>query len=256
MNLKEETGELIGTFILVFIGCSSVAGAVVLGAFNSLLEVAFIWGLGVAIAIYIARNLGPAHLNPAVSLAMLMDKQITFKKLLSYSLFQFIGALLAGLFVYMIFNPSIEIYEQTNNILRGTKGSHLSAVMFGEFFPNPGFAKSIGEIGWVKAMLLEAFGSMLMILAIFGITKNSKENDSFVPWAIGFTVAMLICFVAPFTQAGFNPARDFGPRLIAFFTGWGEHAFPTPSFSFFTVYILGPCLGGVVAVKLKNLIKL
>ena len=152
----------------------------------------------------------------------------------------------------VMFLLTIFIYS----ILRGTKDSHVSAVMFGEFFPNPGFAKSIGEIGWVKAMLLEAFGTMLMILAIFGITKNSKENDSFVPWAIGFTVAMLICFVAPFTQAGFNPARDFGPRLIAFFTGWGEHAFPAPSFSFFTVYILGPCLGGVVAVKLKHLIKL
>ncbi len=68
-------GEFLGTFILVFFGCGSVAVAVLFNAFSSLLEVALIWGFGVAIAIYATRNICPAHLNPAVSLSMCIIKK-------------------------------------------------------------------------------------------------------------------------------------------------------------------------------------
>lgn len=256
MNRKEEIGELIGTFILVFIGCSSVAGAVLLDTFSSLLEVAFIWGIGITIAIYVAGKFGPAHLNPAVSLAIFIDNRISFKSLLQYTLFQIIGAMLASILVYLIFEPSISTYETQNQIVRGTSDSHVSAVMFGEFFPNPSFINEIGELNWLSAMFLEAIGTFILLMMIFIVSKKPSQYKLKVPVIIGLTVAILIYFIAPYTQAGLNPARDFGPRLIAYFSGWGTEAFPAAPFSFFTVYILGPYIGGFLAVKFKNLIKL
>jgi glycerol uptake facilitator protein len=70
------------------------------------------------------------------------------------------------------------------------------------------------------------------------------------PIFIGLTVAAVISVLAPLTQVGLNPARDFGPRLVAYFLGWGEVAIPGPSGGFFTVYILSPCLGAVVGARL------
>ena len=53
--------------------------------------------------------------------------------------------------------------------------------------------------------------------------------------------------MAPFTQAGLNPARDFGPRMVAYLAGWGNAAFPKIDYSFFTVYILSPLMAGILA---------
>jgi glycerol uptake facilitator protein len=64
---------------------------------------------------------------------------------------------------------------------------------------------------------------------------------------IGLTVTSIIGLIAPLTQAGLNPARDFGPRLIAWIFGWGSAAFPDQSGGFFFVYILAPIIGGMLA---------
>lgn len=251
-HIKELLGESLGAFIIVFFGCGSVAGAVYLGAFQSLLEVAIIWGIGVALAIFTTRNICPAHLNPAVSIALALAKKFSWKKVPSYILAQFIGAFIASGVLYYIFQDAIAVYEASLNIIRGSEESYKSAVMFGEFFPNPGFAGKF-EISWVTAMILEAVGTLLLILVIFRLTEKEKQVDNLTPILIGLTVSAIICIVAPFTQAGLNPARDFGPRLFAYYAGWGEAAFPTPSLSFFTVYILGPIAGGVGATYLHKL---
>ena len=67
-----------------------------------------------------------------------------------------------------------------------------------------------------------------------------------IPGLIGFTVAMNLALYAPLTQAGWNPARDFGPRIVAYFAGWGNIAIPGPKGGFW-IYILGPYIGGIVA---------
>ena len=67
-----------------------------------------------------------------------------------------------------------------------------------------------------------------------------------IPGLIGFTVAMNLALYAPLTQAGWNPARDFGPRVVAYFAGWGDIAIPGPRGGFW-IYILGPFIGGVLA---------
>jgi hypothetical protein len=74
---------------------------------------------------------------------------------------------------------------------------------------------------------------------------DRPNGTLFAPF-IGLGLAILIVILAPLTQAGFNPARDLGPRLVSYFAGWGRIAIPGPRGGFFTVYILAPMVGGVV----------
>jgi glycerol uptake facilitator protein len=71
---------------------------------------------------------------------------------------------------------------------------------------------------------------------------------------IGLGVAAIISVIAPLTQAGLNPARDFGPRVISWFMGWGEIAFPGPRGGWFTVYILAPVIGALLGGGLYRLV--
>ena len=141
--LKECLGEALGTFTLVFIGCGSVALAALFGTFSSLLEVAIVWGVGVALAIFISRKWCPAHLNPAVSVAFFLENLLSITRLPLYILSQIIGAFLASAVLYIFIQDELANYEFANDLVRGEVGSHVSAVMFGEFFPNPGFSEVI-----------------------------------------------------------------------------------------------------------------
>ncbi|MBL4625294.1 MAG: aquaporin family protein [Flavobacteriales bacterium] len=250
---KEVIGEYIGTFILVLFGCGSVASAVLLGTLGSLLEVALVWGMGVAIAIFATRNICPAHLNPAVSIAMSAFGKLPGRKLPLYITGQFLGAFSAAALLYFIFGGAITGYETANNIVRGSIESNQSAIMFGEFFPNPGFTDSI-SITALQAMILEGIGTFILVFVILRLNEKSDQIDNFTPILIGLTVTLIICLIAPYTQSGLNPARDFGPRMFAYFAGWGNAAFPAVPFSFFTVYILAPIIGGVLAGLLDKVL--
>lgn len=250
---KELFGESLGTFILVFFGCGAVAVAVLFQSFSSLLEVALIWGLGVAIAIYTTRNICPAHLNPAVSIAMCVTKKLVWKKLPFYVVSQVFGAAFAGLVLYLVFDDAIRVYETSNAIVRGTEDSIRSAMMFGEYFPNPGF-KNYMDVSALLACFMEGLGTFLLVFVILRVTEKPEQINNTTPLIIGLTVTVIICIVAPFTQAGLNPARDFGPRMIAYIMGWGNAAFPKVRYSFLTVYIVSPLLGGIVAAYSHKLI--
>ena len=79
--------------------------------------------------------------------------------------------------------------------------------------------------------------------------KNDAMKDAFVPPVIGLTVGALIAVIAPITQAGFNPARDFGPRIVAFLAGWKEVAFKG-CWVYIVAPVLGALLGATVADKI------
>ncbi len=253
-HYKEFLGESLGTFLLVFFGCGAVAVAIFFQAFSSLLEVALIWGLGVAIAIYTTRNICPAHLNPAVSLAMCITNKLSWRKLPIYMVSQVFGAALAGLVLYLLFDDAIRVYEASNAIVRGTEDSLKSAMMFGEYFPNPGFEKFM-NVSTLLACFMEGLGTFILVFVILRLTEKPEQINNTTPIVIGFTVSIIICIVAPFTQAGLNPARDFGPRLVAYFAGWGAAAFPKVAYSFLTVYILSPLFAGVLAAYSHKLLK-
>jgi glycerol uptake facilitator protein len=244
---KEFVGETLGTFMLVLFGCGSVAVSVLFNAYQGLMQIALAWGIGVTLAIYLTRHLSCAHLNPAVSIAMLVAGRMSARKLPVYLSGQFIGAVLAGSVLYILFAPSISAYESANSIIRGSAESMQTARMFGEFYTSAG---SQAVVSLPLAMSAEAFGTFLLALMIFALTEGcnvGRPDDALAPVFIGLTVSSIIGLIAPLTQAGLNPARDLGPRLIAWLAGWGDAAFPDKVGGFFFVYILAPVLGGIIA---------
>lgn len=243
-------GESLGTFIIVFFGCGSVAVCVLFSAFQGLFQVAAVWGIGVTLAIYASRGLSCAHLNPAVSIAFACARRMPIKKLPVYLIGQFTGAFLAALLLYLIFSGSIAKFESANNIIRGASESVRTAMIFGEYFPSPSIDVSVISVSLFNAFIAEGFGTFLLILLIFFITEGcnlGRPDSSVAPVFIGAAVAGIISIIAPLTQAGLNPARDLGPRLAAYLTGWDKIAIPGPKGGFFVVYMLGPVLGGMLA---------
>lgn len=244
---KEFIGEALGTFLLVLFGCGSVAVSILFNAYQGIMQIALAWGIGVTLAIYLTRHLSCAHLNPAVTLAMVISKRMSARKLPVYLLAQFAGAFLAGLAIYILFSPSISAFETTHNIIRGTAESVQTAKMFGEYYAVSG---STAVVSLPLAIGAEAFGTFLLLLMIFALTEGcnlGRPNEALTPVFIGLTVSSIICLIAPLTQAGLNPARDFAPRMVAWLAGWGAAAFPDQSGGFFFVYILGPIIGGILA---------
>ena len=244
---KEFIGEALGTFLLVLFGCGSVAVSILFNAYQGIMQIALAWGIGVTLAIYLTRHLSCAHLNPAVTLAMVISKRMSAKKLPVYMFAQFAGAFLAGLAIYILFSPSISAFETTHNIIRGTAESAQTAKMFGEYYVVSG---STAVVSLPLAIGAEAFGTFLLLIMIFALTEGcniGRPHDAMAPLFIGLTVSSIICLIAPLTQAGLNPARDFGPRMVAWMAGWGTAAFPDQSGGFFFVYILGPIIGGILA---------
>ena len=98
-----------------------MAVSVLFNAYNGLIQIALVWGIGVSLAIYATRHLSCAHLNPAVTLAMVTSKRMLIKKMPTYIAAQFLGAFIAGILLYILLAPSITAFENTHNIVRGTR---------------------------------------------------------------------------------------------------------------------------------------
>ena len=246
---REIIGEMLGTFLLVLLGCGSVAVAVLFQAHQGVLPVAMVWGVGVMLSIYLTRHLSCAHLNPAVTLAMVASGRMAVRKMPVYIASQFAGAFLAGLVLYALFAPSIAAFEMEHHVVRGSAESVRTAMMFGEFYPNPGCT---AHVSFALALFAEALGTFLLVLMIFALTEGcnvGRPDDALAPVFIGLTVTSVICLIGPLTQAGLNPARDLGPRLVAWLMGWGDAAFPDRAGGFFFVYMLSPVVGAVAASR-------
>jgi glycerol uptake facilitator protein len=249
---RAVVAECVGTYLLVLFGTGSVAAAVLTGAQVGLWQVAVVWGFGVTLAIYATAAVSGAHLNPAVSLAFALRRPRAFPptRLVPYWLGQLAGAVLAAATVAAAFWPFLVKFEADKHLVRGLPGSEQAAMVFGEYFPNPALfgtdAAAHALVSLPLATLVEGFGTAVLVFLIFALTdadSRAAPPAGLAPFFIGFTVAILISLFAPVTQAGWNPARDFGPRLVAFFLGWGEIAIPGPRWGFLA-YIVGPLIGG------------
>ena len=250
--LRRCVAEVIGTWLMVFASTALVAAAVLAEAHSGLWQVAAATGLGVALAIYLTVAVSGGHLNPAVSLAFAIFRPQDFPRrlLLPYWISQLLGGVLAGISVLMLYGSYIRRFEEQHGLVRGEPGSQLSAMMFGEYFPNPS-AVGTGEaamalVSPLAAAAVEGVGTGILVLVIFALVDRSNTSlpvKYLAPVLIGLTIALLISMLAPLTQGGWNPARDFGPRLVSFFAGWGEMAIPGPSAGCWA-YIVGPLVGG------------
>ncbi|KAJ1558575.1 hypothetical protein HK096_009988, partial [Nowakowskiella sp. JEL0078] len=249
--------ELFGTFLLVWFGIGSVSSGVIAGALKGLWQVATVWGFGVAIAIFVTAPISGAHLNPAVSIATaLFNSNFSWFKCLIYIIAQFLGSILAGLVNYGMYGAAIVRFERLHGIIRGEAGSERSAMVFGEYFPNPDVFQATGNetqssidelVSPLGALCAELLGTAIIVLVIFALTDKCNKTilKGMEPFFIGFCVSVNISLLAPLSQAGFNPARDFGPRLVSYFLGWGAVAIPGPRNGFW-VFIVGPIIGAIL----------
>lgn len=257
--LRACVAEAVGTFLLVVFGTGAVASAVLTGALTGLWQVAVVWGFGVTLAIYATGAISGAHLNPAVTLSFALFRPADFPRarILPYWGAQMLGAVLAGGVVFVVFGPFIDAFEVAHKVVRGAAGSETSAMVFGEYFPNPAIfgtdAAAQALVSPLAACAVEALGTAILVFMIFALvdSRNGISPGGMTPFFIGFTVAVLISLFAPITQAGWNPARDFGPRIVAFLAGWDDIAIPGPRGGFW-VYIVGPLIGGPVGAALYD----
>jgi glycerol uptake facilitator protein len=246
------TGELVGTFLLVFFGCGSVCAAVSTGAQVGVFQVAIVWGLGIATAIYLTGSLSGAHLNPAVTISMAVWSDFQKSRVVPYIVTQMLGAFLAAAVLYFIFGGALSVYERNNNIVRGQTGSEATAMVFGEFFPNPGGKPLTYErratMSHARAFGAEVIGTAVLLLVIFCVSdeRNKTRPQILTAATIGLTVTLLISLLGPLTMACFNPARDFAPRLFSSLAGWNSVPFRVNGIGWLSVYIIAPILGGLL----------
>jgi len=259
--LTAMMGEYFGTFVLVFFGVGSVNAAVATGAQAGLWQVAVVWAVGVSLGIYTAASLSGAHINPAITVVAAVYDKFPLRRVVPYWVAQVAGAATASFVLYGMFSEAIVEFERLHGLLRGGPGSELSAMMFGEYFPNPAIYGS-AEDAWriitpTSAFLAEMVGTAMLAFLVATVTHDrntSKPPSAMGAVIIGLGVAAIISVVAPLTQAGLNPARDFGPRLVAYFLGWGDIAIPGPRNGFFTVYIVAPIVGALIGGGIYRLI--
>ncbi len=255
-------GELIGTYLLAFFGCGSVMSAVITGAQVGLWQVAVVWGFGISLAIYATAAASGAHLNPAVTLSVALRRRASFpaSRMLPYWCAQMAGAFLAAATLYACFSPLISRFEAAHHLIRGQSGSQLSAMVFGEYSPNPAVfgtaPATVALLSPFAAMLIEALGTAILLFFIFALVDRHNRDapgNNLAPFFIGFAVAIIISVLAPLTQAGLNPARDLGPRLFAALAGWGSIAVPGPN-GIWWAYIVVPLVGGPLGATLYDLL--
>lgn len=250
--------EALGTFILVFLGCGAVHTAVTTGALSGSWQVAIVWGIAVCLAAFLAGGVSGAHINPAITLCLALWQGFPRSRILPYWLAQLAGAALAALALYLIFADTIAAYEIKQGITRGLAGSEVTAALYGEYFPNPtvaihgaGAGAAHGNLGVLAAMLAEILATGILAAVVLGagdLQNPGRAPERTAPIIVGLTVAALVAIFGPMTQACFNPARDFGPRMVAWFAGWGDIAFPGPRGAAATllVYLAAPLIGAVL----------
>ncbi|OXZ29589.1 aquaporin family protein [Finegoldia magna] len=244
------TGEVIGTFLMCFLGIGAVATATLYQAHTGPFQVGIVWGLAIAIAIYATRNLSCAHFNPAVTFAMCISKRCSWKNFPVYILGQFVGAILSASALWVFFADSVKKSLDAANLTMDV-ASPASSIWI-EVFPNT----ANGVISMPVAAFAEALGVFILVMIIFSMTEGcniGRPSDDLFPLFIGLTVAALICTIGPMTDAGLNPARDLGPRVVGWFVGWKNIAFSTDSF---IVYTIAPLIGsGLAAIFFTKVIE-
>lgn len=226
MEIKTSSkfvAELIGTFGLVLFGCgaAAIAGGTTLAgtAGLGLLGISVAFGLSVVVFAYAIGGVSGCHINPAVTIGVLVAGKISAKDAGVYILAQFLGATL-GAFVL-------------SQILAG----QLAGFSAGEWaFGSNGWGKGYqNEYGVVAAFLTEAVLTAIFLFVILG-TTSKVGNGTMAGLAIGFTLLLIHLVAIPVTGTSVNPARSFGPAILA-----GGQAL-----SQLWLFIVAPIVGAVI----------
>lgn len=232
-------GEFVGTAFIIFFGAGCVAAAQLAGANLGLWEISIIWGIGVSMAIYMTAGVSGAHLNPAVTLALAAFYGFDKGKILPYIISQVLGAFCAAALIYFMYSDLFVAAEAAQNIVRGETIGFAGVF---STYPNPKI--SVALAFFVEVVITAVL--MSTILAI-GDDKNGLPNKAMAALLIGLLIAVIGGATGPLTGFAMNPARDFGPKLFAFFAGWGEIALTGGrEIPYFLVPIFGPIVGALL----------
>ena len=197
---KRAAAELLGTFWLVFGGCGS---AVLAAAFPNLgigfVGVALAFGLTVLTMAYAIGHISGCHLNPAVSVGLVVGKRFPLSELWAYVLAQVAGAIIAAAVLYII--------------ATGKAGFDLS----GGFASNGYAAHSPGGYSLLACLVAEVVLTFMFLMIILGATDR-RAPQGFAPIAIGLGLTLIHLIGIPVTNLSVNPARSTGPALFA--GGW------------------------------------
>jgi glycerol uptake facilitator protein len=228
---KKFFAELLGTFFLVFFGTGSAVvtllvsdsidplnvGIGILGGLGDWIAIALVFGLTVMICIYVFGKISGAHLNPAVTIGLLVTKNIALVDSIYYIVAQVIGACLGSIALFLCLgNPAVVI-------------GGLGAT-----------APGLGVTYW-QAMFAEFLGTFFLMMVVMGVAVDKKAEPGFAGISIGMTVAAVIAVLGAFTGASINPARTFGPYLMDMVLG-GQNLW-----AYFPIYLVGPILGAICA---------
>ena len=216
--MKKYVAEAIGTFVLTFLGCGA---AVSLGCAEentaAVVGTAIAFGLSVVAMAYTIGGVSGCHINPAITLACLIDKRMTVKDACGYWCGQFIGGIAAGASLALIYCS--ETTGLGTNGLAGVNGCAGTGI------------------------LVEAILTALFVFVVLGATDSKVGAGSFAGLAIGLSLILIHLVGIHFTGTSVNPARSLGPAI---FKG-GE------ALANVWVFFVGPFIGSVIAVILWKL---
>ena len=179
--MKKFVAELIGTFMLVFIGTGAVVFGNGVGGLGHL-GIAFAFGLAIVVAAFSIGTVSGAHLNPAVSIAMFVNKRLSSSELVNYILGQVVGAFLASGAVFFLLANS---------------GKSTA---------------SLGENALANGVTV--FGGFLFVLVIMTVTSASKGNGAIAGLVIGLSLTAMILVGLNITGLSVNPARSLAPAVL------------------------------------------
>lgn len=219
-SFKKYAAELIGTFVLVLFGCGSAATA---GGDLGHLGIAMAFGLSIVAMAYAIGSVSGCHINPAVSLAMLVAGKLSGKDFAGYVVAQTAGATAGAALLYAIIDST------------GQKVTSLGQNGFGEGY-------GIG-ITALMAVIVEIVLTFVFVYAILGVTSDSG-NSSIAGLVIGLTLAFVHILGIGLTGTSVNPARSFGPAILL-----GGDAL-----SELWVFVTAPFVGALVAVVAYRLL--
>ena len=221
--MKKYLAEMVGTFVLTFLGCgAAVALGCDAGNTAAIVGTAVAFGLSVVAMAYAIGGISGCHINPAITLGVFLSGRIDAKDCGMYILFQFIGGILAAAVLAGIIatDPSAVITTAT-----GANGC---------------------TYGVTNALIVEIVLTCLFVLVVLGATsKTNGATNNFAGLAIGLSLILIHLVGIHFTGTSVNPARSFGPAL---FQG-GE------ALADVWVFIVAPLIGGACAAGIWKMIE-
>jgi glycerol uptake facilitator len=234
--IGEMSAEFLGTFTLIIFGCGVVAQTVLTPFTAGAQSIHWAWGIGVIMGIYVAGGISGAHINPAVTLSLAWRRQFPWGKVAPYALAQVIGAFVAALIIRWNY------YEAFNKFDSGK--TNKSQVVFNTY-PNNN-SPDMPNISQLGALRDQIIGTAVLVMLVFAIidTRNTAPQANLAPFIIGLVVVGIGMVLGAAAGYAINPARDLGPRLAAWVSGW-HSPFADQRGDFYAwVPIVGPFIGG------------